>query len=179
MEDREHWLELFKGFLDAPNECWQKESDQGLDIQMIVSETLRLYPPTPRMYMQQESGELSAVDIESMHREGEKWGAEVLKFRPERWIGDQLDVVDTDFYMPFGRKVNGEMESTSISQCPSRLRGGPKLIAVIVGSLLEVLDEKWMLEVGRTEDNVFGEGPLRSGRDTYQSLRLRRKGGMM
>lgn len=122
---------------------------------------------------------MDAVDIEKMHRTGDIWGAEVLRFSPERWIGDQLDVVDTDCYMPFGRKVDGGMESTSMSQCPSRLRGLPKLIAVIVGASMEVMDEGWMLEVGRKEDDVFSEGPLRSGRDAYQSLRLRRKCGVV
>ncbi|KAE8447996.1 hypothetical protein EG329_009919 [Mollisiaceae sp. DMI_Dod_QoI] len=179
--DRETWSKLFEDFLKAPTECWHKPNEEGLDVQMIIAETLRLYPPTPRMYVQQDDGSLDAIDIQTMHRTGERWAPDPLRYRPDRWIhndNEELDVVDTDNYMPFGRKVDMPKgaRTTTMSQCPSRLRGGPKLIAILVGALLEVVDQKWELEeVKDRNDDVSGNEPLRSGRDAYEGLRLRRK----
>ncbi|KUJ10778.1 uncharacterized protein LY89DRAFT_689401 [Mollisia scopiformis] len=177
-ERRREWMELFRWFLGEPTEAWHRGNEKGLEVQMIVAETLRLYPPTKRMYIQQEDGRLDAVDIEKMHRVGERWGDDPLVFRPERWVEIGLDVVGTDCYMPFGRKVGveGDGKADTVSQCPSRLRGGPKLIAVIVGALLELLDEEWELEDGwDMKDDIFDGEPLRSGKDAYESLGLWRR----
>jgi hypothetical protein len=162
------YSKLFHTFLQNPNRRWYEEED-GVSVQQIIAETLRLYPPTRRIYMQQETG-IVAVDIEQLHRTGHVWGENPLKFDPKRWKREGLDVVNTSEYIPFGGKVG---KPARISRCPSRIRGGPKLIAVIVGALLAVLDEDCcLLPTEKKEDDISGEEPLRVGRDAYETLLL-------
>lgn len=122
---------------------------------MIIAETLRLYPPTGRMYVQQEDGSLDTVEIEKMQRTGERWEPDPIRFRPERWIDDDLAVSGTENYILFRRKVDmpKEARAPSMSQCPSRLKGGPKLIAILVGALLEAIDDEWELDVVEIEED--------------------------
>jgi hypothetical protein len=47
------------------------------------------------------------------------------------------------------------------------------LIAVIVGALLQEIDENWYLELEKGDDVLWQVLPLRSGRDAYESLTLR------
>jgi hypothetical protein len=134
------YVHLFRQFLDDPNGRWYAE-ENNLSVQHIIAETLRLYPPTRRIYTEGADG-VGAVDIEQIHRMGKVWGKQPLRFDPKRWEREGLDVVRTVEYLPFGGKVGTPAE---ISTCPSRIRGGPKLIAIIVGSLLSVLGEEWGL----------------------------------
>jgi hypothetical protein len=162
----------FQTFINNPdNNAWNVPNEEGISVQMIIAETLRLYPPTRRIYMQQDNNwRVDAVDIETLHRVGDIWGTYPLRFDPSRWIkedGRGLDVGNTREYMPFGSK------GASISRCPSRIRGGPKLIAVIVGALLQEIDENWYLELEKGDDVLWQVLPLRSGRDAYESLTLR------
>ena len=95
------------------------------------------------------------------------WG---LEWQPKRWGREGLDVVRTVEYIPFGGKVGRPAE---ISMCPSRIRGGPKLIALIVGALLGLLGEGWELVESRDgRDDVSGNKPLRKGMDAYETLSL-------
>ncbi|KAF8859246.1 hypothetical protein BDZ45DRAFT_742485 [Acephala macrosclerotiorum] len=117
------------GFFQALTECWHKVNDDRLDVQMIIAETLRLYPPNRRMT-------------------SEKWEPDPLKFRPKRLVkegGEGLDISETAEYIPFRRKVDMRdgTRTHSMSQCPSRMRGGPKLIAILVSALLEMIDDEW------------------------------------
>jgi hypothetical protein len=173
----QNWIQyrqLFQKFLQDPNGRWYTE-ENGVSVQQFVAESLRLYPPTRRIYTQQAHG-IVAVDIEQLHRIGDAWGANPLVFDPKRWKREGLDVVNTVEYIPFGGKVAKPAE---ISRCPSRIRGGPKLIAVIVGSLLGVIDEEWsLLPAGKEDDGILGDEPLRVGRDAYESLLLCRLGSI-
>lgn len=141
---------LFREFLDDPSGRWYAE-ENGVSVQHIVAEALRLYPPTRRIYTLRKEG-VVAVDIEQVHRLGKVWGEKPLNFDPKRWKREELDVVDTLEYLPFGGKVGRPAE---ISRCPSRTRGGPKLVAIIVGSLLDVLGDEWCLTTsGEGVNNV-------------------------
>jgi hypothetical protein len=179
LDNRPRWQMckgLFQKFNNKPDDnAWNAPNEAGISVQMIIAETLRLYPPTRRIYMQQENKwRVDAVDIETLHRVGDIWGPYPLRFDPTRWIkedGKVLDVVDTKEYMPFGSK------GALISRCPSRRRGGPKLIAVIVGALLQEIDDNWHLELEKGDDVLWQVPPLRSGRDAYESLTLRSKNG--
>jgi len=134
------YTHLFEQFIDDPNNRWSVE-ENDLSVQQIVAETLRIYPPTRHIYTKREEGVI-AVDIEQVHRTGEVWGEKPLQFDPKRWKREGLDTIQTVEYFPFGGKVGSPAK---ISRCPSRTRGGPKLIAVIVGSLLRALGDEWFL----------------------------------
>jgi hypothetical protein len=167
-QNRLKYAHLFQQYLQDPNSYWYKE-ENNLSVQQIIAETLRLYPPTRRIYTQR-GNTVAAVDIEQLHRTGKVWGEKPLEWDPKRWKREGLDVVSTVEYIPFGGKVGRPAE---ISRCPSRVRGGPKLIAIIVGALLGVLGEEWRLvETGGRRDDLLGEGPLRAGRDAYETLML-------
>jgi hypothetical protein len=170
-QDQKMWKELFQMFIQNPDDdTWYATNEAGISLQMIIAETLRLYPPTRRIYMQQDNKRrVDAVDIETLHRVGDIWGAGPLRFDPSRWIkehGKVLDISKTKEYMPFGSK------GASISRCPSRRRGGPKLIAVLVGALLHEIGQDWALEPERESDALWTVYPLKSGRDAYESLML-------
>jgi hypothetical protein len=171
-QDQKMWKELFQTFIQNPDDStWYATNEVGISVQKIIAETLRLYPPTRRIYMQQSNKRrVDAVDVETLHRVGDIWGADPLRFDPSRWIkehGKVLGVGETKEYMPFGSK------GASISRCPSRRRGGPRLIAVIVGALLQEINEDWYLELEKGDDVLWQGPPLRSGRDAYESLTLR------
>jgi hypothetical protein len=169
-KNRTMYRQMFQQFLQDPNGRWYEE-ENGVSVQQIIAEALRLYPPTRRIYMQQERG-IVAVDIEQLHRTGHFWGENPLRFDPKRWKRESLDVVNTMEYIPFGGKVG---RPATISRCPSRIRGGPKLIAVIVGAFLAVIDEDWcLLHAEKKEDEISGVEPLRIGRHAYESLLLQR-----
>jgi hypothetical protein len=171
-QDRKTWKELFQTFIQNPDDdTWYATGEAGISVQMIIAETVRLYPPTRRIYMQQDNKRrVDAVDIETVHRVGDVWGADPQRFDPSRWIkghGKVLDVSKTKEYIPFGSK------GASISRCPSRRRGGPRLIAVLVGVLLHEIDQDWALEPEKETDALWTVYPLRSGRDAYESVMLR------
>jgi len=171
-QDQKMWKELFHTFVQNPDDgTWYATNEAGISVQMIIAETLRLYPPTRRIYMQQgNKRRIDAVDIETVHRIGHVWGADPLRFDPSRWIKDHgkvLDVSKTKEYIPFGSK------GASISRCPSRRRGGPKLIAVLVGVLLHEIDQEWALAPEKDSDALWTVYPLRSGLDAYENLMLR------
>jgi hypothetical protein len=162
------YKQLFGQFLQDPNGRWYAE-ENGLSVQQIVAETLRLYPPTRRIYTQQDNG-VVAVDVEQLHRTGRVWGEDPLIFDPKRWKREGLDVVNTIEYIPFGGKIG---KPAKISRCPSRIRGGPKLIAVIAGALLAVIGDEWcLLGIEKVEDDISGDETLRIGRDAYETLLL-------
>jgi cytochrome P450 len=99
---------LFQNLINIPDDptCCAT-NDAGISVQMIIAETLRLYPPTRRIYMEQDDQRVDAIDIETLHRVGGVWGADPLKFDPVRWVkkdGKGLDVSETEEYMPFGSK---------------------------------------------------------------------------
>jgi hypothetical protein len=167
--DRTEYEKLFQLFLQDPDGRWYEE-ENGLSVQQIIAETLRLNPPTRRIYTQR-GNKVIAVDIEQLHRTGEVWGENPLRWQPKRWGREGLDVVRTVEYIPFGGKVGRPAE---ISMCPSRIRGGPKLIALIVGALLGILGEGWELVENRDgRDDVSGNKPLRKEMDAYETLSLR------
>jgi hypothetical protein len=167
-QNRFEYANLFQQFVQNPNKRWYEE-EKGTSVQQIIAETLRLYPPTRRIYTQR-GNRVIAVDIEQLHRTGKVWGKKPLEWDPKRWKRVGLDVGSTVEYIPFGGKVERPAE---ISRCPSRVRGGPKLIAIIVGVLFGVLGEDWkLMENGEGKDEGLGEGPLEGGKDAYEALML-------
>lgn len=136
-------------------------------MQHIIAETLRCYPPKRRIYTQQKH-RIVAVDIEQLHRLHDVWGRHSLQFDPKQWKREELNVETTIEYIPFGEKVGRPAEVSR--WCPSRVRGGPKFIALLIGVLLCEFDENWLLLTGKMEDVLSGDEPMRAGRGAYESL---------
>jgi Cytochrome P450 len=145
----------------------------------IVNETLRLYPPTKRIYRweQQENQhggldeypELVAADIEAVHRDGQTWGPDALQFEPGRWARYSRDERKRmmDNLLPFGY---------GILSCPAKKEFAPKLIALMVVVLLRELEGRFACVAESEEDRIDGPGPLKADRSSYGTLRLRRLG---
>lgn len=135
-------------------------------MQDIVFESLRLYPPTKRIYRQNcENGELFAVDVEYLQRSKDIWGIHGNDFKPDRWwILEREDAAYKEAWMPFGK---------GSFQCPAS-KVAPMMIGVLVGCLLDTFgNDKWVLEEGDREE-ILGRGPLDNGREAFEGLLLRR-----
>lgn len=156
---------------------WFGDTDDLLSILDIAKEALRLYPPTKRIYRwEQQEGDggvqnanpkLSAADVEAIHRDCAIWGPDALQFNPERWVRYFLD--DTQrvkgAFLPFGY---GNLS------CPAKGDFGPKIIGLLVAVLVEELGVGYDWATDLEEDRLDQEGPLRTARDSYATLKLRR-----
>lgn len=170
-DDSPAWRRVLAGFLRDPTRV-KYESIQadggGLSARFIVDETLRLYPPTRRIYRHKsETGinpELVAADIEYLHRDPSIWGEDALFFKPSRWR--ETSESQREAFLPFGSKP---------FTCPAKGDAGPRMIAVLVSALLEVFNDGWECKGTYYEDSIDGDragSPLKLGRDSYTTLRV-------
>jgi cytochrome P450 len=150
-----------------------------LSILDIVNETLRLHPPTKRIYRweQQENQhgtlneypELYAADIEAVHRENKIWGHDALQFDPGRWSRYSADerkrMLDNFLLFGYG----------SLS-CPAKKEFAPKLISLMVVVLVRELESRFACVAELNEDRIDEVGPLKTERSSYDTLKLRRLG---
>lgn len=142
----------------------------------ISKEALRLYPPTKRIYrwsqVESAHGGLDghpdncAADIEAVHRDPQIWGPDAAEFRPERWSGYTAEERKrvNEAFMPFG---HGSMS------CPAK-DFAPKMIGLIVAALVGELGDGFEWVAGVAADRIDGAGPLRTERNSYETLGLRR-----
>ncbi|KAI9704154.1 MAG: hypothetical protein M1836_007015 [Candelina mexicana] len=158
------YIESFETFYANPTLPKLKERSEtnGISIEHIVNEALRLYPPTRRIYRQDNPYSFVAADIEFLHRDPEIWGENTLLFRPGRWNSVSEDA--TKAYMPFG----GPGHFT----CPSKGNAGPRMIGLLVAALLGEFTEDWRWKAGCDKDNIDNVEPLSLERDSYSTLRL-------
>lgn len=143
----------------------------------IVNEGLRLYPPTKRIYRWEqrenqhrclyEYPELCAADIEALHRDDKVWGPDVLQFEPERWsrysAAERKRAMEQ--FIPFGYG--------SLS-CPAKGDFAPKMIALLVAVLVEEIGSQFEWVATLEKDRVDGVDPLKTQRDSYDTLELKR-----
>ncbi|EFQ97701.1 hypothetical protein MGYG_00740 [Nannizzia gypsea CBS 118893] len=154
------WRIVLRTFLEVKFLAAQPEknsisrNNSRISASNLVSEALRLYPPTRRVHRHfqgPESSERSlfAADIEACHRSAKIWGPDALKFLPGRW--NHLDEVQKASFMPFGNKP---------FVCPAKPVFGPRMIALLAGALLCHYTEDWELgkPTGRCDANVVTEG---------------------
>ncbi|TGO58640.1 hypothetical protein BOTNAR_0177g00020 [Botryotinia narcissicola] len=144
------------------------ERMRGCSARDIVCEALRLYPPTKRIYRQNEdNGPIFAVDVEYIQRTEEIWGSDGNEFRPERWseLESKGNMGYKEAWMPFGK---GKFP------CPAS-KVAPMMIGMLVGCLIDTFgSDSWILE-GESVKNVLSrEMPLDNGREAFGDLSLRR-----
>lgn len=141
----------------------------------IVRESLRLYVPTRhihRAYQWQPgmgtSHEIRSADIEGCHLRSDIWGSDAERFNPDRW--SFLTPAQGDAFMPFG---------SAPFECPAKPTFGPRMVGVLVGSLLAALEDKehprtWILdcEDGKVLEHVTSGKRLCPHRNSYTDLYL-------
>lgn len=163
------WQQVLENFLLNPTRASYESTARdpaGVSASFIVDETLRLYPPTRRVYRyfpktDNTDPELLAADIEFLHHDSQVWGEDALEFKPSRWE-DATDESRMAF-MPFGAKP---------FICPAKTDTGPRMIGLFVAALLAAAHGKWQCEATSAEDSIERDGPLELGRDSYSTLTL-------
>ena len=175
IDSREEWRRILQDFCKNPSGPRFKGfgGDADLSVNFIVSEALRLYPPTSRVYRECYSGEGSsqivAADIESCQRNEVIWGRDSKLFKPSRW--NKLSDEAKKAFMPFGG--GGFI-------CPARETFGPRMIGVLVAVLAsEFSSDYWKIGYGENYEGAveyeWPSGPLESGRRAFESLKLWKK----
>ncbi|KAJ5143570.1 Cytochrome P450 [Penicillium bovifimosum] len=138
----------------------------------IVCEALRLYVPTRRVRRAYRSSgmevyEIRSADIEGCHLRSDIWGSKAEEFDPRRWCSSTAG--QRACYMPFGRAP---------FECPAKPNFGPRMIGVLVGSLLGGLEGDglgdWSLECDDMDvvERIGGGGRLCPHRNAYAKVFL-------
>ena len=178
--------------------------DGGVSVEMLVNETLRLYPPTRRVYRafqfaepepelqssspcmsrsgsRPKSTTITSADIETIQTAPCIWGPEASVFNPTRWRCGLATTQEKKAFFPFG---------SAPFVCPAQKVFGPRVIGLVLGALFLELgvgvdgSSGWVLGSG-CDDSDGGGGDLeglRSGmrlsneRDAYRELYLVRGG---
>ena len=190
-ERRNLWLDHFRSFLISPT---SKQLSRKMDdklvgegftetLQMIAKEALRLYPPTRRIYRDFDIHAADAyfgipksttkvrfaADIEACQRSNEDFTCPqdpsgLLTFWPARWHSIEGQA-EREGFLAFG--------ATPL-QCPARANFGFMMISLLVGVVLEALDDEWTVTGSDDElsDIMTLSKPLRTGRGDYSGLRF-------
>jgi len=158
---------LFRAFLSNPTQDTFVCTEDGISVSFIVSEALRLYPPTRRVYRQITRGfwskpKIVAADIEALQRDPHFWGEDSLCFNPLRWTDKRA----CPAYMPFGTKP---------FLCPARNQFGPWMIGMLVAALVAATEEGWTWKAESEADSIVADGPLSMEREDYGTLELCRE----
>ncbi|PWY78916.1 cytochrome P450 [Aspergillus eucalypticola CBS 122712] len=173
----EVWVDKMVSFALHPTKVQfqddDDDDDDGISVEAMVSEALRLYPPTRRIrrtfrFKDGKNGavdEIFAADIEACHLDKSIWGTDALEYKPSRFA--TLTWEQKEAYMPFG---------ISPFLCPAKPVFGPRMIGMVVGVLFLALQEggSWRL-VGRDKhsanDYMSGER-LSNDRSAFDDLFL-------
>ncbi|GLB06558.1 hypothetical protein AtubIFM57258_001868 [Aspergillus tubingensis] len=169
----EIWVDKIVGFALHPTKVQFKDDSDGISVEEMVFEALRLYPPTRRVrrtfrFDDGRNGavyETFAANIEACHLDKRIWGTDALEYKPSRFA--TLTEAQKEAYMPFG---------ISPFLCPAKPVFGPRMIGMVVGILFLTLQEggRWRL-VGRDKqsanDYVSGER-LSNDRSAFDDLVL-------
>ncbi|KAJ8071640.1 hypothetical protein OCU04_001960 [Sclerotinia nivalis] len=162
------WKKIIHEFLRNISPMQFSERKGRCSARDIVFESLRLYPPTKRIYRQnQKAGGIVAIDVEYLQRTEEIWGMDGSEFRPERWskLESTDDATYKEAWMPFGK---------GSFQCPA-LKVAPMMIGMLVGCLVETFGNgQWTLEDVWGENEVLSGKSLENGREAFGSVFLRR-----
>ncbi|KAK5689624.1 hypothetical protein LTR97_012797 [Elasticomyces elasticus] len=181
------WCEIMQDFVDNPTDAQlldRKPSGDGTrtSASQIAKETLRLYPPTRRVYREFETteGEMKTVsaDIETCHRTADVWKPEPLQFIPERWDDKENQPFEDAYFMPFAIKpfncpAKRRVKATKAEQEEGKVDFLPfafAMISLLVGTLTRQTAGAWKI-VGDVPDKFIS---LKTEREAYNYLRLER-----
>ncbi|EEA23583.1 hypothetical protein EYB25_006309 [Talaromyces marneffei] len=137
----------------------------GISVSHLVKETLRLYPPTKRVYRQWQDASSTeprklAADIEACHHSEIIWGQRAKRFNPFRW--KKVTKTQKEAFLAFGSKP---------FECPAKPTFGPRLIGLLIGILLEAFSDDCKL-VSSTDETEFGLGMLSNDRSGWKDVYL-------
>lgn len=190
--DHEHgaaWQEVLQKFLKNPNLAQLKDetvNDSGVSATFITDETLRLYPPTRRVYRDYKNADGTvrdvSADIESAHRDESAWGEDALKFRPKRWAKLPHDKFKDENFMPFSafpfncvakrRFKMPDNPSDKIAHIgapagQNLLPPALTMITMLVGALTAEVDGTWKLS---GDVDLESDQPLDTDRKAYNDI---------
>ncbi|WEW60324.1 hypothetical protein PRK78_005809 [Emydomyces testavorans] len=163
------WQELMVAFLKCPTKKQFSEQLSTLpgpvSAEFLVLEGLRLYPPTRRIrrafrFSANKEIEIHEADIEKCHIDPSTWGSDAARFQPHRWAHTTRDQKNS--FMPFG---------SAPYVCPAKSVFGPRMIALILGALIDTIGDGWSVSLDgqRLWDALEG---AYLNRDDCQNVRL-------
>ncbi|KAK4891000.1 hypothetical protein LTR27_010331 [Elasticomyces elasticus] len=181
------WCKIMQEFVDQPTDaqllhCKPSGELTRTSASQIAKETLRLYPPTRRVYREFETtdGEVKTVsaDIETCHRTAKPWNLEPLRFMPQRWDDKENQPFEDAYFMPFAIKpfncpAKRRVKATEAEKAegkPDHLPFAFAMISLLVGTLTRQTAGEWKI-VGDVPDKSI---PLKTEREAYDYLRLER-----
>ncbi|KAI5294868.1 hypothetical protein KEM52_003007 [Ascosphaera acerosa] len=140
VRDELEWREmLIQAVERSPNSAPHPTEDKdAVTVTDLVTEALRLYPPTRRVYRMWEfptsaadvvtKRKLVRADIEQAHLDTGFWGEDAAIFNPRRWHG--------------GSHCHAEIMSFGAGKftCPAKHDFAPKAIAMMAGVILRRFD---------------------------------------
>ena len=162
------WRRTLVEFSQMPTmEKFKMGVEGGISAEFLVSEALRLYPPTRRIHRRfRWRGETEidiAADIEASHTAMDIWGQDVTVFNPGRW--GYLSEEQRNAYLPFGSRPY---------LCPASLVFGPWMIGLLVGALIgEMWEDGWLYSTNAEIMEELTSGVrLRTERNSYEEVYL-------
>ncbi|RKF60346.1 putative cytochrome P450 [Erysiphe neolycopersici] len=154
-DERSVYNKIAEKFMQNPSlNTLNEKNIESINMGMIVKETLRLYPPTRRIY-RLLNGIKECVNVESLHRDPEFFGPNENRFQPRRWKGEEKRILEQ--YLPFGY---GKFK------CPARNNVAPMMIAVLSSALIVEMGEEYSI----LQD--LGQDPLPSERNSFDDMNL-------
>ncbi|KAI4249989.1 MAG: hypothetical protein LQ352_005448 [Teloschistes flavicans] len=171
------WIPLLENFLKEPSKTNFSARSSGMDgvsVEFLVKEALRLYPPTRRIYRQmhmrsKDAMKRVAADIEACQRLPSIWGHSSHRYHPARW--NFVDAEMQKAFMPFGGPPY---------KCPASSNFGPWMIGVLVAAFaLRLRASEWRLELqdrsGVRSEVLDDEMELDTNRSEGASWMLKRR----
>ncbi|KAE8450815.1 hypothetical protein EG329_005728 [Mollisiaceae sp. DMI_Dod_QoI] len=156
-------IEQWPEFLENPNKhTFEQRGLLDFSLKDAINEALRLYPP-PTSIFRQIKNEIIEIDVEYIHRDPSNWGASSWTYNPTRWQYCDMEKVT---FIPF---------STGRIACPTRGSMGPRLLEVLVATLLHNIGQDFEL-IGEGSDEILKDpAPLQASRQAYPNVGLMRK----
>ena len=132
----------FSAYLDSPNECQYKYSnDGGPSVEYFLCEVLRLHPPSRRLaratpprfpsLLSWGSATHEVADLEALHRDTHTWGQQGHIFDPMRFHPTRLSHEQHRSFIPFG---HGPLRCIASKEAP-------QFAAIVAASVLNIVDE--------------------------------------
>lgn len=165
------WSDALVGYYNNPTKevfLKQRSTAAGpVSAKSIVSEGLRLYPPTRRVHRAirpSPGGDILmyAADIEACQKDISVWGPDATQFVPTRWTTTTTTTKGYEIasFFPFGKKP---------FVCPAKPVFGPQMVGLLVGALVDSFGQGWALEGSGIREGTYLD------RNGFEDIALVRK----